>query len=204
MTPKLATAALEQRSAGILRAAAACFAARGYESTTLDGIAREAGLSKGGVYAHFQSKREIFARLVEQTLSGIDLISPVRGMGDNGDQRLAALLDAVRRFAAQPEFDEFAPLLSEIWARNRNDTEINAIVVDEYERLHTRLVDWLEDAVAAGAFRPLDTPRVARLLVAFFDGLLVQSMLASEPLDWHGLLETLSDLLLPGLLSSEP
>jgi len=58
----------DARIALILDAALQEFSARGYEATRVDDIARRAGLSKGGLYAHFQSKRDIFGALLEHVL----------------------------------------------------------------------------------------------------------------------------------------
>lgn len=49
----------EQTVEKILDAAAALFAEKGYQSTTLQDIIDATGLSKGAVYHHFRSKEEI-------------------------------------------------------------------------------------------------------------------------------------------------
>ena len=55
----------DERTSQILDAAKRCFLQKGYSSTRMDEIASEAGLSKGGVYFHFNSKRAIFEELVQ-------------------------------------------------------------------------------------------------------------------------------------------
>src|SRR5436309_3798875 len=50
----------------ILAAARTCFIQRGYHPTRMEDIASTAGLSKGGVYFHFQSKQEVFDALVQE------------------------------------------------------------------------------------------------------------------------------------------
>ena len=57
MTRKLAR---EKRVEDILEAAVEVFVARGYEGASMDAIARQAGLTKGGIYHHFSGKDEIF------------------------------------------------------------------------------------------------------------------------------------------------
>ena len=44
-----------ERKAGIVEAALAEFLDKGYENSSMDSIARRAGLSKGGLYHHFRS-----------------------------------------------------------------------------------------------------------------------------------------------------
>jgi len=53
----------------ILDVALEAFARDGYAATRIDDIAQRAGLSKGGVYAHFKSKEEIFEALLSRTLA---------------------------------------------------------------------------------------------------------------------------------------
>ena len=53
----------------ILDAALAEFSDHGFAATTMDDIARRCGLSKGGLYAHFASKDEIFEALLHRSLA---------------------------------------------------------------------------------------------------------------------------------------
>ena len=48
----------------LLDAAVAEFASKGYESATVAGIARRAGVTTGAVYAHFRSKLELLLEAV--------------------------------------------------------------------------------------------------------------------------------------------
>ena len=56
----------EERRAGILDAALAVFSARGYHPSSIDDIAREAGISKALIYEHFESKQGLYADLLER------------------------------------------------------------------------------------------------------------------------------------------
>lgn len=59
----------EVRIGQILDAALAEFATHGFAATRMDDIAARAGLSKGGLYAHFASKEEVFEALLTHRLS---------------------------------------------------------------------------------------------------------------------------------------
>jgi TetR/AcrR family transcriptional regulator, mexJK operon transcriptional repressor len=50
----------------IREAAARLFLAQGYGAVSMDAIAREAGVSKATIYAHFADKAELFADLVKE------------------------------------------------------------------------------------------------------------------------------------------
>jgi AcrR family transcriptional regulator len=71
--------ARDERRAQILRAAATAFAEQGYAATSVDDVARAAGITKLIVYRHYDSKAELYrsilervsARLVEEWLAEI-------------------------------------------------------------------------------------------------------------------------------------
>ena len=56
----------------VLAAALALFARNGFEATTIDDIARHAGVAVGGFYLHFRSKRQVLQVLVDSLLSELD------------------------------------------------------------------------------------------------------------------------------------
>lgn len=55
----------EERRESILRGAAKAFVANGYDATTLEDIAREAGISRAILYRHFDSKKEIYLAIMD-------------------------------------------------------------------------------------------------------------------------------------------
>lgn len=59
----------EVRVQQILDAALVEFCERGYGDTRMDDIARRAGLSKGGLYAHFDSKDAVIEALLRRSLA---------------------------------------------------------------------------------------------------------------------------------------
>jgi len=52
--------------AAIISAASELFTARGFAAASIDDIASRAGVAKGAVYHHFESKEQIFQRVFEQ------------------------------------------------------------------------------------------------------------------------------------------
>src|ERR1700755_3264220 len=53
-----------EKTEAILEAAGQLFREQGYGAVSMDQIAREAGVSKATVYAHFESKDELFGAVV--------------------------------------------------------------------------------------------------------------------------------------------
>jgi AcrR family transcriptional regulator len=56
----------------LLAAALSLFATNGFDATTVDEIARHAGVAVGGFYLHFRSKRQVLQVLVDSLLSELD------------------------------------------------------------------------------------------------------------------------------------
>ena len=94
----------EERRSAILDAALTAFSQKGYHATSLDDIAREAGVSKALIYEHFASKQELHADLIARNareltqrvagaLSGVEIESTV--------ERLTAGLEAFFAFVEE-------------------------------------------------------------------------------------------------------
>lgn len=96
----------EATIAAILKAAQKLFAARGFDETSIDDIAAGAGVAKGAVYHHFDSKEEIFTKALEAVQAELASQPPpptVLKMTDPLDQ-IAALVLRYLIAANEPEF----------------------------------------------------------------------------------------------------
>jgi AcrR family transcriptional regulator len=58
--------------AALVDAAEAAFARAGYDGAAIEAVASAAGLSKGAVYTHFQTKLDLFLIVVDATLEDAD------------------------------------------------------------------------------------------------------------------------------------
>jgi AcrR family transcriptional regulator len=79
----------------ILAAARERFAANGFETTSIDDIAAAAGVAKGAVYHHFDSKEALFAQVLEQLqaeLQSAPIPSAMRKLTHPAEQFEAAVL----------------------------------------------------------------------------------------------------------------
>src|SRR5690348_17964621 len=66
--------------ADILAAARKLFAGEGFDGTSIDDIAAKAGVAKGAVYHHFDSKEAIFTRVLEDVQAEIAALPPSAAM----------------------------------------------------------------------------------------------------------------------------
>jgi AcrR family transcriptional regulator len=79
----------------ILAAARKLFAAEGFDAVSIDDVAAKAGVAKGAVYHHFDSKEEIFTRVLEAVQAQIaaqPAPPALRKIADPLDRMAAAIL----------------------------------------------------------------------------------------------------------------
>lgn len=79
----------------ILSAARKLFASESFDATSIDGIAAKAGVAKGAIYHHFDSKEEIFTRVLEDVqaeIAALPVPAATRAMTDPLDQIAAETL----------------------------------------------------------------------------------------------------------------
>jgi AcrR family transcriptional regulator len=201
LAPKLKPETLEERKTQILQAALTCFARKGYHHATMDDIVEEAGLSKGGVYWHFGSKKELFLALFESMAADMDVaVQAAAREQTSARQRLEMLLEVFTRLTAESEFREMMPLLIDVWAQNWRDSDVNEAAMLVYRHFRDPLATVIDEGVAAGEFKPVDGPTLAGILIAIYDGLMVQWMIDETVVDWDMISDTLTRTLLAGLL----
>jgi AcrR family transcriptional regulator len=93
-TPELNPA--DSRQAALLDAAVAVFARYGYRKTSMEEVARAAGVSRQGLYLQFANKEELFRKALEHSLSS-QLNAAVAALsvpGDSLEFRIIAACDA--------------------------------------------------------------------------------------------------------------
>jgi AcrR family transcriptional regulator len=205
MAPKLKPETLEERKAQILKAALTCFARKGYHQTTMDDIVQEAGLSKGGVYWHFSSKKELFLELFESIVSDVgNLMSAALTLDASATDKLRSALDMFVTFSTAEEFQDLFPLMIDVWAQNSQDPDVNKVVTAVYNHFRQPLVQLIEEGIASGEFKAVDAGALASILFALYDGLAVQWMIDATMVDWDAVSETVTQTFVAGLLVSEP
>src|SRR5215472_7076676 len=76
-------------------AAIDCFARLGYQGTSIDRIARDAGVTKGAVYYHFRDKEELLFEAVKDRIGGFEkhVLKAVTVAGD-AQSALRRVVDA--------------------------------------------------------------------------------------------------------------
>jgi TetR/AcrR family transcriptional regulator, cholesterol catabolism regulator len=165
----------EGNTRSILDAAADLFRRQGYGATTMRDIAQAIGLSKAGLYHHFQSKEEILTGIVT---AGTDaLLAQLRAVesSDLAPQEKLRLFVRTRMQAIA----EYQDMLTVIWQeRPIIDHETFAAAAKQLEAYRAGTAGLVEEARLAGAISPDIDPH---LLMLAIDGVTGWSYLWMRP-----------------------
>ncbi len=198
--PKLKPETLAIRKNHILMAALTCFSSKGYFQSTMDDIVREAGLSKGGVYVHFGSKRELFLALFDWATDEMGILQSLTVTGATAHEKLVNALAGMITSVTSPTFQEISPLLLDIWLQNLHDADLKQMVASQYTQFRQPLIQIIEEGIADGTFKSVDAASLANILLAAFDGLMVQGLVDETTVNWIVISQTLNTLV-DGLLT---
>ena len=194
--PKLKPETVAERRQDIINAALACFARRGYHQTTMDDIVAEAGLSKGGVYVHFDSKQALFQSLLAWMIEQFAFETVRAPAGDETvAEQLKALMRSMVESISSPRFQAMSPLFLEMWVHHLNDAEVKQTALDSYAQFRAPLAQLIETGIDQGSLRHVDAMSMANILIAIPEGLMVQALVDADSVDWRSITATLDSLI---------
>ncbi len=163
----------------ILRAARSVFGKRGFHGATIEEIADEAGLSNGAIYYNFQSKGELFLRLLEErqderiehmrrTLSpAIDGQALDRALAEEARDAIRSLKDSREWRLLVLEFIAYAV---------RTPNLAPKLTANEL-KLRDALTELMQQQIAAHGITPtLPAAEFALGVIALAEGLAVQEL----------------------------
>ena len=102
--------------ARIISAAAQCFNSREYSDTSMEQIAKVAGLTGPAIYVHFKSKEDLFIQTALTFMQrAYQILSKAADHGGSWDQRLSKVINAQR--SLQAEVKTFPLIYSVVQAR---------------------------------------------------------------------------------------
>jgi TetR/AcrR family transcriptional regulator len=147
----------------IVATAEQIFAEQGLAGARMDEIARAAKVNKALLYYYFRSKEELYRFVLETLLSqlragvGAKTAEPL-----SPGKRLAALIDNFFDFVQRhPNYPRLVQRV--MMTRGPN---LEWIVSEYYKPLHVQLVGLIEEGIAAGDFRRVDTRNTALTVVS--------------------------------------
>ena len=177
-------------TARILAGAAACFGRCGYRGASMSAIAREAGVAKSLLHYHFESKEQLFIDVQLGLFRG--LLQRVRGLvgeGRGSMDRLGAAFEVVLD-DLQSDQGRARMLLEfrEVGDASRERVrafyaEVEALIAEGIQNTLGPATDGLK----------MSPERIARQLLVFFQGALVELAFVESPEDLQRVREAFHD-----------
>lgn len=171
----------EQKGEAILCAAGELFLSNGYQGTSMDAVAQQAGVSKQTVYSHFANKEELFQACIRRKVAGYGF-DETTAVGEV-DLR-SALLSIAGQFVELMFDPEVIAMHRVVMAEAASQPRIAELFFDSGpKRTKASVCAFLQQQVEAGRLRiPPD-----RLLYASVQLLITAVGMYQMPL-WLGLL----------------
>lgn len=197
-----------QRAASIaklLSAALNRFVGHGYRHTTVEAIARSAGLSKGAVYFYFGSKSVLLLRLLGQVETVIvdEMEARIAAAGPSAPDMLIAFVHGQAMLGVERWEYVLLLILMSLEFRGAGE-EIEARVTGIYARLYDAIEAIIEEGKAAGVFSAeLGTREQAAIVMAGHDGTFLEWYRRGRSLDGEELVRALRVATLGGLEATQ-
>ncbi len=183
----------------ILAAARKVLARKGYAGTTIQMVAKEAGVSRGLLHYYFESKDAMLARVLTSNLeASLVFLDKIFQRSQNAQEMAANLTKLLRGMMAAER--EFFDLLLEGFAVARQSETVKQELATVYGNFRAAVQAQLTQAAAQGRIAP-QTPLagLAVLITAVIDGFALQLVtepeLAQAESTWESLQVGLRDLL---------
>ncbi len=185
----------------ILRAAMAVFSRASIHDFKMIDIAREAEIGKGTLYEYFSSKDEMIRGCFELFMGDWDQhLRCHLSLIDDPGERLRSYVTTCLGFFEQ----EHARLnmLMEVWSAAVAPSGVEP-KMPGVGQMYAQAIDYLagiiDDGIAGGAFRAVDSRAVAAMLLGTLDGLMFQTMLGLDGMHLPDLAETINKTFLQGI-----
>lgn len=176
MSKRTHAEALETKK-NILAAAHRVFSQKGFAKTSLSDIAREANVTRGAIYWHFENKSELLASLIEEEATRANLFTTLR---DAVAAHQRDPLGALKTWA----MSHLTEMAANLFTSSLSDTVANAMNTDGRNDVREKIVDMVrgrnlivEEALQAAVEQKqlpadLDVGKAGQYLCAILSGII--------------------------------
>ncbi len=171
---------LEARRKQILEAAITVLLEKGVAHSRMNDFVRASGLSKGGVYHHYQSKEELLVGVMEYFFNQYSQLA-MEPFAETGSpyKRLQAMLHS--HYQLLNELGDFNQILIDFLAHARHIKPIQQLFREQYAYFQQRLADIIRQGIDTGEFRKdIDPMAIASSFIGVFDGVGLALMVAPD------------------------
>ena len=156
----------------IIARAAPLFNQKGYAGTSMQDIMAATGLTKGGIYGHFESKEEIALAAFEHAAGIVTrLIAERVARQQTAVDKLKAILIFYKQYILSPPVAGGCPVLNTAVEADDTNPLLRASVVKVLNRLHRAVAGIITQGIETGEFRAdADVSRFPILFISMIEG----------------------------------
>ena len=160
----------------IIKKARKVFASRGFKNVTMKDIVDACEISRGGLYLHFDSTKEIFEAVMnnQDDADEEDVFSKAMKEHASSSDILALFLQEQKKELCYPDEDNLTVAIYEYYFENKFDTKMHPLK-KQFDAVVLIIEQLIIDGVEAGEFKCADPKGAARNMMYVFEGLKVMS-----------------------------
>lgn len=165
----------------LIREKAAClFAQKGYKNVTMKDICAITGLSRGGLYRHYDSPQQIFSEIVDMLMNSQDNeLSEKMAAGLPARQILEEILERYRMEMLDSS-TSLSVAIYEFFSENFSDGQDN-LLLRQYQYSVDMWSEFLSYGIKRGEFKKVDCKEVIDIIIFSYQGVRMYSTIV--PLD---------------------
>jgi len=158
----------------ILEAGEKLFAKKGFYPTTMEEVARAAGLAKGTIYLHFDDKRNLFFSIIEKKLDILlEKIEKEMRKDEFPSQRIKLAIGIHLRFLEENrDFFKIMQTLPES-LKQEMERKLKGRVIEKQSRYVEILDQLIRKGIRNQEIKPLDSRKLAVILVGMMHSLTI-------------------------------
>ena len=164
----------KNHAAQILEAGEKLFAKKGFYPTTMEEVARAAGLAKGTIYLHFNDKRDLFFSIIEKKLDILlEKIEKEMRKDEFPSQRIKLAIGIHLKFLEENrDFFKIMQALPES-LKQEMERKLKGRVIEKQSRYVEILDQLIRKGIRNQEIKPLDSRKLAVILVGMMHSLTI-------------------------------
>ena len=187
----------EETRSKILESSIKLFSARGFNAASVDDICKDANISKGAFYHHFESKQALFLALLDGWLQTID--TAIEASKDKTVPETFMQMTEAFPYIFETA-GEGLPMFLEFWLQASRDEKIWQAGISPYRRYHKYFTSLIKKGVEEGSFVEVNPELTSRMIISTAMGLLLQSLLDPKGAKWEKVARESTNMLVNSLL----
>ncbi|MDQ1521174.1 MAG: hypothetical protein QOI55_2247 [Actinomycetota bacterium] len=166
----------------IVEQCAPIFNQRGYAGASMRDLVAAAGLEKGGLYNHFDSKEALALAAFDHSVSLLgDRLAAARASVDDAGDQLVAIVHAFAQWARKPGVPGGCPIMNTAIEADDTNPELRAHARDAMTRWHRLIGSIVKEGVASHQLdASLNPYELATVLTSALEGALMLSRLYDD------------------------